>query len=88
MSGCRGVERCRGGVGAVSVDTDVGLSGRCRTWCRGASGFLDTAHMYAVSGVSECRAVSSVGVSSSVRRVGCVGCRGVGRCVAVSGGVG
>ena len=52
---------------------------------------LDTAHVYAVSGVSECRAVSSVGVSSSVGRVGRVGrvgCRGVGRCVAVSGGVG
>ena len=60
VSECRSVKRCRGGVravsggvGAVLIDTGVGVSGWCRTWCRTVSSHLDTAHVYAVSSVSE-----------------------------------
>ena len=81
--------QCRGGV-PVSVDTSVGVSGRCRTWCRGVSGFLDSAHVYAmsvgrvgVSGGVECRSVEQCRAYRACRVS-----RGVGRCVAVSGGVG
>ena len=46
--------RCRGGV----IDTGVGVSGWCRTWCRAVSSHLDTAHVYAVSSVSSVSSVS------------------------------
>ena len=85
VSECRGVERCRGGVGAVS--------GRCRltlvSGCRGGVG----------PGVGECRGflivhgVGLVGVSGSVecRSVeqcrACRACR-VSGCRAVRGSVG
>jgi len=84
--------QCRGSVGsvgAVSVDTGVGVSssvGAVSEQCRLVSGVLDVGHHRMASSsvrVSECR---SVGVSRSVeecRSVGVSECRSVGW---VSGG--
>ena len=73
--------QCRGSVGAVSVDTGVGVSSSVRAvseQCRLVSGVLDVGPPRTASssvGVSECR---SVGVSRSVEE-----CRGVSECQSV-----
>ena len=85
VSECRAVSgQCRGSVGAVSVDTGVGVSSSVRAvseQCRLVSGVLDVGPPRTASssvGVSECR---SVGVSRSVeecRSVRVSECRSVG----------
>ena len=80
---CRAVSgQCRGSVGAVSVDTCVGVSSRVGAvseQCRPVSGILDSGPPCTVSRVSRVSECRSVGVSSSVeqcRSVGVSGCRG------------
>ena len=77
------VLQCRGSVGAVSVDSGVGVSssvGAVSEQCRGLltldiSGWRQAVSECRSVGVSECRGVSrSVGVSE---------CRSVGRCRSV-----
>ena len=67
------VEQCRGSVGAVSVDTGVGVSGSVGLQCRGSVGavsrLLDSGDVRVVSrcqAVSECRSVGVSGCRSGV----------------------
>ena len=82
VSECRAVSgQCRGSVGAVSVDTGVGVSsrvGQCRSSVGQCRGFLTVDLLGQCRecrecrsvGVSECRVVSKCRVVSECRSVG------------------
>ena len=82
--------QCRGSVGAVSVDTGVGVSSsvgavseQCRSSVGAVSGLLTLDILGWRQAVSECRSVGVSECRGVSRSVGVSECRSVGRCRSV-----
>jgi hypothetical protein len=75
--------QCRGSVGAVSVDTGVGVSSSVGAVSEQCRGLLTLDLLAWRQAVSECRSVGVSGCRGVSRSVGVSACRRVGRCRSV-----